>query len=101
MRIKLKDISDVDKCIYVMALSLEQPFTTAELLEVIHVEHPGWKIEMIEIRCKKMRKQKMLKKIGYFHNKKYKCLLSIEDFKNAEYVYSKLVKKLPIYVCGL
>lgn len=62
MYIKLKDITDMDKYIYCMALSLKQPFTTTELLDAIHVDHIGWKIELIKTRCKKLRKQKMLKK---------------------------------------
>ena len=101
MSIVLKDITDVDKYIYYMALSLGQPFTTIELLESIHVDHIGWKIELIEARCKKFKKQKMLKKTGYFRNTKYECLLSIEDLNNATYIYSKSIDRLPYFVCGL
>ena len=101
MSIRIKDITDVDKYIYFMALSLEQPFTMTELLEVIRIEHAGWKIELIKKRCKKFKKQKMLRQIGYFGSKKYKCLLSIEDFKNAIYVYSKSDNSLLLFTCGL
>lgn len=101
MCITLKDISNMDKYIYCMALSLEQPFTTMELLEAIHIEHAGWKIELIKTRCKKFRKQKMLRKTGCFHNIKYECLLSIEDLKNAIYIYSKSADRPSVFVCGL
>lgn len=97
----LKDISKMDKYIYCTALSLEQPFTTAELLEAVHVDHIGWKIELIKTRCKKYRKQKMLRKIGHFQNIKYECLLNIEDLKNATYIYSKPVDRLSLLVCGM
>lgn len=103
MSIKLKDIMSIDKYIYCMALSLEQPFTTGELLDVIHKEHAGWKIELIKARCKKFRKQKMIKQIGHFHNIKYECLLSTEDLKSATFIYSKPIDidKLSGFVCGL
>lgn len=101
MYIKLKDITNMDKYIYCMALSLKQPFTTEELLEVIHEEHAGWRIELIKIRCKKFRKQKMLRKMGHLHKIKYECILNIEDLKNAIYIYSKPIDKLSCFVCGL
>lgn len=101
MYIKLKDITDMDKYIYCMALSLKQPFTTTELLDAIHVDHIGWKIELIKTRCKKLRKQKMLKKIGYFNSIKYECLLNIDDLKNAIYIYSKSLDKSSVFICGL
>ena len=101
MCIRLKDITDMDKYIYCMALSLEQPFTATELLEAIHVNHAGWKIELIKKRCKKFRKQKMLRKTGRFRSIKYECLLSIDDLKNAIYIDSKLDDKLSAFVCGL
>ena len=101
MCVTLKDISKIDKYIYYTALLLEQPFTTAELLEAVHVDHAGWKIEMIKTRCKKYRKQKMLRKIGHLRNIKYECLLSIEDLKNATYIYSKPIDRLPSLVCGM
>jgi len=101
MCIMLKDISNLDKYIYCMALSLEQPFTTLELLKAVHVDHAGWKIELIKTRCKKYRKQKMLRKIGHFRNIKYECLLSSKDFRNAKYIYSKPLDRLPWFVCGM
>lgn len=91
----------MDKYIYCTALSLEQPFTTVELLEAVHVDHIGWKIELIKTRCKKYRKQKMLRKIGHFRNIKYECLLNIEDLKNVAYIYSKPIDRLPPFVCGM
>lgn len=101
MYIKLKDITDMDRYIYYMALLLEQPFTTSELLNAVHIEHCGWKIELIKNRCKKMRKQKMLRKRGSFHNIKYECLLSIEDLMSATYIYTKTSDRLSVFVCGL
>lgn len=103
MRVKLKDITNMDKYIYMTALGLNQPFTTTELLEVIKKQHPGWKIELIKTRCKKYKKQKMLKKIGCFHNTKYECLLTVDDLKNAEYIYSKMwdANELSAFICGL
>ena len=101
MCIRLKDITDMDKYIYCMALSLEQPFTATELLASIHVNHAGWKIELIKKRCKKFRKQKMLRKIGHFYNIKYECLLSLGDLKNAIYIYSKSADRSSVFVCGL
>ena len=101
MNTKLKDITDMDKYIYCVALSLKQPFTTAELLEAIHVYHAGWKIELIITRCKKLSKQKMLRKTGHFHNIKYECLLNTEDLKNAIYIYSKSIDNSSVFICGL
>lgn len=101
MCIRLKDITDMDKYIYCMALSLKQPFTTAELLEAIHVDHVNWKIELINKRCKKFKKQKMLIKTGRFRSIKYECILSIEDIKNAIYIYSKPDDILSMFVCGM
>lgn len=101
MCITLKDISNLDKYIYCMALSLEQPFTTLELLKAVHADHSGWKIELIKTRCKKFRKQKMLRKTGRFCNIKYECLLSIADLKNAIYIYSKPTDNLSMFVCGM
>ena len=72
MCVMLKDISKMDKYIYCTALLLEQPFTTAELLEAVHVDHIGWKIELIRTRCKKYRKQKMLRKMERRLNVKMK-----------------------------
>ena len=81
MMIKLKDISPVDRYIYRIAQDLSQPFSPEELLAKINIEHPGWKIDMIRYRCKKFKKQKMLKRTGYFRNTRYSCLLTETDME--------------------
>ena len=88
MSIKLKDITPIDRYIYKLAQDLTQPFSPKELLEIVQIEHPEWKMDMIKYRCKKYKKQKMLKRTGYFRNKRYSCLLSQTDIENAIYVYS-------------
>lgn len=99
---KLKDITPLDRYIYNLALTLEQPFTPEELLLAIRDEERVWKIEFIKCRCKKYRQQKMLKKIGIFHNVKYSCLVSQEDMDSATYEYSPVidVTNSPFF-CGL
>lgn len=99
---KLKDITPLDRHIYSLAMTLEQPFSPEELLQAIHDDEREWKIEFIRYRCKKYRRQKMLKRIGVFHNVKYICIASQEDMDNATYEY------LPVtdvnnssFFCGL
>ena len=77
MRIKLKDITPIDRYIYRLAQDLSQPFSPKELLEKVQIEHPEWKMDMIKYRCKKYIKQKMLKRTSYFRNTRYSCLLVI------------------------
>lgn len=101
MCVKLKNITYMDKYIYCMALSLEQPFTATELLKAIHIKYSSWNIKFIKTKCKKFKKQKMIRQIGYFRNTKYQCLLNIEDLKNATYIYIKSDKSLSTFVCGL
>jgi len=88
MEIRLKDITPIDRYLYSLALTLEQPFSPNELLEKVNIEHPGWKIELIRYRCKKFKKQKMLKKVGIFNSKRYYCLLTEADMENANYIFS-------------
>ena len=88
MMIKQKDITPIDLYIYSLAMTLEQPFSPEDLLVKIQIEHPEWKIDFIRYRCKKYKKKKMLKRTGYFRNKRYSCLLSQTDIENAIYVYS-------------
>lgn len=102
MMIKLKDITPIDLYLYSLAMTLEQPFFPEDLLEKIHVEHPKWQIDFIKYRCKKYKKQKMLKRTGYFRNTRYSCLLSQSDIENATYIYSPVidVNNSPFF-CGL
>mgnify|MGYP006954690133 FL=1 len=86
MMIKLKGITPIDLYMYSLAMTLEQPFSPEDLLVKIQIEHPEWKIDFIRYRCKKYKKQKMLKRTGYFCNKRYFCLLSQTDIENAIYV---------------
>lgn len=88
MSIKLKDITPIDRYIYRLAQDLSQPFSPKELLAKVQIEHPEWKIDMIKYRCKKFKKQKMLKRTGYFRNTRYSCLLTETDMENATYVFS-------------
>ncbi len=88
MSIKLKDITPIDRYIYKLAQDLTQPFSPKELLEIVQIEHPEWKMDMIKYRCKKYKKQKMLKRTGYFRNTRYSCLLTEIDMENATYVFS-------------
>ena len=88
MSIKLKDITPIDRYIYKLAQDLTQPFSPKELLEIVQIEHPEWKMDMIKYRCKKYKKQKMLKRTGYFRNTRYSCLLTKTDMENATYVFS-------------
>ena len=74
MCIKLRNITYIDKYIYCMALSLEQPFTTTELLKVIPIKYSSWNIKFIKTKCKKFKKQKMIKQIGYLNNTKYQFI---------------------------
>ena len=101
-RMKLKDITPLDRYIYSIAMTLEQPFSPDELLQAIHDDEHEWKIEFIKYRCKKYRQQKMLKRIGVFRNMKYKCLASQEDMENAIYVYSPIINvSNSSFFCGL
>lgn len=88
MSIKLKDITPVDRYIYRLAQDLSQPFSPKELLAIVNVEHPEWKIDMINYRCKKFKKQKMLKRTGHFRSARYFCLLTETDMENAIYTFS-------------
>lgn len=88
MSIKLKDITPIDRYIYRLAQDLTQPFSAKELLEKVQIEHPEWKMDMIKYRCKKYKKQKMLKRTGYFRYTRYSCLLAETDMENATYVFS-------------
>ena len=88
MMIKQKDITPIDLYIYSLAMTLEQPFSPEDLLVKIQIEHPEWKIDFIRYRCKKYKKQKMLKRTGYFRNTRYSCLLTEIDMENATYVFS-------------
>lgn len=88
MMIKLKDITPIDLYIYSLAMTLEQPFSPEDLLVKIQIEHPEWEVDFIRYRCKKYKKQKMLKRTSYFRNTRYSCLLSQTDIENAIYVYS-------------
>lgn len=100
--IKLKDIYPPEQYIYSQALTLEQPFSINELREVVIKEHPEWADKYLTYRCKQMVKQKMLKRTGYFRNKRFFCLLTETDMENATYVFSPPldVKNNP-FVCGL
>ncbi len=99
---KLKDITPLDRDIYNLALTLAQPFSPEELLQAIHDDEREWKIEFIKYRCKKYKQQKMLKKIGVFHNAKYICLVSQEDMDNATYEYSPVIDVTnSSFFCGL
>ena len=89
--IKLKDITLIDLYIYNLAMTLEQLFFPEDLLEKIHVEHPKWKLDFVKYRCKKYKKQKMLKRTGYFRSTRYSCLLSQSDIENATYIYSPVI----------
>ena len=102
MMIKLKDITPIDLYIYSLAMTLVQPFSPEDLLVKIQIEHPEWKIDFVRYRCKKYKKQKMLKRTGHFRNKRYFCLLTETDMENATYIYSPPfdVKNNP-FVCGL
>lgn len=99
---KLKDITPLDRYIYSMAITLEQPFSPDELLQAIHNEEREWKIEFIKHRCKKYKQQKMLKRIGAFRNVKYICLVSQEDMDNAIYEYSPVINVYnSSFFCGM
>ena len=56
MSIKLKDITPIDRYIYKLAQDLTQPFSPKELLEIVQIEHPEWKMDMLKYRCKKFKK---------------------------------------------
>ncbi len=75
--IKLKDISLIDRYIYHKAQQLEQPFSINELRDAIIEEHPEWVSRFLPYRCRQYVKQKMLKRTGYFRNKRFFCLLTV------------------------
>ena len=101
-RMKLKDITPLDRYIYSIAMNMEQPFSPTELLQAIQDDEREWKIGFIKYRCKKYRKQKMLKRIGIFRNVKYKCLVTQDDMENAIYEYSPIINvSNSSFFCGL
>jgi len=100
--IKLKDISLIDRYIYHKTQQLEQPFSINELRDAIIEEHPEWVSRFLPYRCRQYVKQKMLKRTGYFRNKRFFCLLTETDMENATYVFSPPldVENNP-FICGL
>lgn len=100
--IKLKDITPLDLYIYHLAMDLPQPFSPEDLLVKIQVEHPEWNIDFVMQRCKRYKKQKMLKRTGYFRSTWYSCLLPQSDIENATYVYSPVIDvNTSPFFCGL
>jgi hypothetical protein len=102
MKIRLKNITALDKYIYQTALALEQPFSPSELLSAIQTEHPAWDIRIIRYRCQKYQRQKMLKRTGCFRSVRYSCLLSEQDMENADYTFSHVKDaNTGTFSCGL
>ena len=98
----LKNITPLDKQIYLLALSFHHDFTAQDLLDAIRKLHPRWHLKLAKYRCQKYIRQKMLKKSGYFQNVHYTCLLSEYELNKATYAYIPLpdISKLSL-VCGL
>lgn len=98
----LKNITPLDKQIYLLALSFHHDFTAQDLLDAIRKLHPRWHLKLAKYRCQKYTKQKMLKKSGHFQSTRYTCLLSEHDLNRVAYVYTPLpdISKSS-QICGL